>query len=188
MKRAIAIAALCAAACGVPDDTRPRPCKELFPASQTLSEPCCEEWGVDACGAGLFCAAFDGRKQATCYAENSRRDGEACGADLHCASRSCNVEKAACRSSNYARCDVTIGCAPSLAGDTFWCDDVYNNPPQCSGLLSCNSSCTKNEQCLSQACGTVRGACLCLKGENCYGATNWCKSPLVCDLQNHVCK
>src|SRR5690242_15443328 len=52
----------------------------LSSASQGLSGPCCPELGIDACGANLFCAAFDGREQATCYPERSRMDGTECTA------------------------------------------------------------------------------------------------------------
>lgn len=58
------------------------PCAE--PASQPLSAPCCLGLGVDACGAGLFCAAFDGRLQPTCYAEGSRPLNAACSGERQC--------------------------------------------------------------------------------------------------------
>ena len=53
------------------------------PPSQGLSQPCCLSHGADACGAGLFCAAFDGRKIPTCYTENSRADRATCFQDNH---------------------------------------------------------------------------------------------------------
>src|SRR5262245_8286836 len=69
----------------------PEGCSDL-PVSQTASEPCCPDLGADACGANLFCEAFDGRTQPTCYITGSRKDGEECRADDHCASASCNLE------------------------------------------------------------------------------------------------
>ena len=46
-------------------------CSSTTPAAQGLSQPCCLSWGADACGAGLFCGAFDGRTVTTCYPERS---------------------------------------------------------------------------------------------------------------------
>jgi hypothetical protein len=62
-----------------------------FPASQALSGPCCTERGADACGAGLFCAAFDGRTQPTCYPEHSRAEGQTCTEDIQCAGNTCDA-------------------------------------------------------------------------------------------------
>ena len=78
--------------------------------SQPLSAPCCLELGIDACGAGLFCAAFDGREQATCYPEYSRGAGQECAEDRHCLSQRCNSET--------AQCDPRDGeCTPPTLGD-----------------------------------------------------------------------
>jgi len=61
-------------------------------SSQTVSQPCCLASGIDACGANLFCAAFDGRKQPTCYLERSRLDMTECSEDRQCMSGACSVE------------------------------------------------------------------------------------------------
>ncbi|MCP4806263.1 MAG: hypothetical protein GY913_05700 [Proteobacteria bacterium] len=55
-----------------------------FPMSQQASEPCEPAHGIDACGAGLFCAALDGRSQPTCYPLYSRQNGESCDDDDNC--------------------------------------------------------------------------------------------------------
>jgi len=103
-------------ACGSPAGSGPnKNCPDIYPKSQTASEPCCPELGIDACGAGLFCAAFDGRTQATCYAENSRRNMETCTDDRHCVSSSCNTTVGKCRGMQYEPCDPAIGCAPKNA-------------------------------------------------------------------------
>jgi hypothetical protein len=95
-----------------------QPCE--YSMSQGLSQPCCLEYGIDACGAYLFCAAFDGRIQPTCYAEHSRLDQQACTADVQCASSSCNVEQDKCRSLPRTSCSVDVGCA-SFDGDDYFC-------------------------------------------------------------------
>lgn len=59
------------------------------PPAQTVSMPCCLLHGRDACGALLFCAAFDGRTVPTCYPERSRLPEETCAEDVHCASGAC---------------------------------------------------------------------------------------------------
>lgn len=92
------------------------------PAIQGASEPCCLAYGIDACGAGLFCAAFDGRTEPTCYVERSQMDGSECTEDRQCASGSCNGEARACRSIPTTSCEPTIGCAP-LDGATYVCVD-----------------------------------------------------------------
>ena len=54
-----------------PADAADDTCKSAYARSQTLSQPCCTGWGADACGALLFCAAFDGRTQTTCYPDGA---------------------------------------------------------------------------------------------------------------------
>ena len=63
-------------------------CKGIGP-SQQASEECDPDLGVDACGAGLFCAKFDKRTVDTCYELHSRLEGEACNADDNCATPNC---------------------------------------------------------------------------------------------------
>jgi hypothetical protein len=92
-----------------------------MPMTQGLSEACCPAHGIDACGAGLFCAAFDGRRQATCYAERSREDGRECGGDDHCQSGSCNRDPRLCRARSGMQCPPGLGCAPSNQGRAMVC-------------------------------------------------------------------
>lgn len=70
------------------------PCN--YPASQGLSQPCCFSLGIDACGAQLFCEAFDGRMQPTCYAERSRQVGQTCSADIQCSTERCSPSDHTC--------------------------------------------------------------------------------------------
>ena len=103
------------------------------PPVQTFSEPCCSSYGADACGAGLFCAAFDGRTRETCYAEHSRLSLETCTEDRQCTSSSCNTVAGKCRSSQYELCTTQVGCTPT---------NQYGTPLNCvttSGQLRCET-------------------------------------------------
>ncbi|MGE0323840.1 MAG: hypothetical protein AB7K71_09530 [Polyangiaceae bacterium] len=126
-----------------------------LPASQTISQPCCASLGVDACGAGLFCAAFDGRQQATCYAERSRADQTECSADVQCLSGSCNTTAAACRSLQGTACSSDVGCAPAVDNSRFACSPGTQTclpiDPNDGGL------CEQNDDCNSHHC--VAGRC-----------------------------
>jgi len=106
-------------------------CKSSYPASQSLSEPCCAERGADACGARLFCAAFDGRTQTTCYPERSRLDGETCTANAQCVGNACDPSgvckahappaPAKCPSSCTIDAECQATC-PVSSGATACCD------------------------------------------------------------------
>lgn len=94
-----------------------------YAPAQGPAEPCCTSWGADACGAGFFCAAFDGRTIATCYANGSRLDGQTCTADDQCGSMSCNTAAGACRTLG-STCDPRVGCASRPIGGIYVCDPV----------------------------------------------------------------
>lgn len=94
---------------------------------QNLAAPCCIAHGLDACGAGLFCAAFDGRENLTCYPERSRADGEECDGDNHCESGDCNGDIGRCRTSG-GTCERDVGCAPSSGGDIRVCSRADSRP------------------------------------------------------------
>lgn len=123
------------------------------PPSQGLSEPCCLDLGVDACGANLFCATFDGRTVPTCFANHSRQDGLACAEDDHCASGSCNEEHGLCRSAPGTECTFPVGCAPAPTGARYGCVDG-----RCSrvGDGDLGSTCGENDDCLSLICENGR--------------------------------
>lgn len=138
-------------------------------ASQPLSSPCCEALGVDACGAGLFCAAFDGRTQATCYPERSRADRAACTADVQCLSGSCNKEAGACRSMPRAACDVGSGCASDPAGKRWVCVEAVCKQVGdgfvgeiCGDGSDCRSDLCVSSRCVMRNCGggDGRGPCM----------------------------
>jgi|GEM_PF-2650316 len=95
-------------------------CQSLYPASQGLSAPCCLGWGVDACGAGLTCAALDGRSQPTCYPAFSRADGLECNTDVQCVSHACDTS-GVCKSMPGAKCTAVIGCGPGGLDSPYYC-------------------------------------------------------------------
>jgi len=127
--------------------------------SQTLSEPCCVDHGPDACGASLFCAAFDGRVQPTCYMEHSRLVGEECNGDRHCASRSCNRGLAACRAIPGEACTVAVGCSSKLDGEHYVCAD--GSCRRSTGERGAH--CGEDDDCDSERCR--EGRCACPEGE-----------------------
>ena len=83
---------------GFDDDagTDAQACSATIPAAQGLSQPCCLSWGADACGAGLFCGAFDGRTKTTCYLEHSRANGETCTENVQCVNKVCDASSHTC--------------------------------------------------------------------------------------------
>jgi hypothetical protein len=132
-------------------------CETLYPKSQTISQPCCPAWGIDACGANLVCAALDGRTQPTCYAERSRVDLSECSADVQCVSGSCNLEVKQCRSHPHTVCDWTVGCAANPAGAKYGCKTTWATSveaPRCEPLGNGepNSFCVANSDCRQGQC------------------------------------
>jgi hypothetical protein len=120
-------------------------CKTRFPVSQPLSAPCCAEWAIDACGAGLFCAALDGRTQATCYSERSRRDGETCLTDNHCLSEHCDSITKTCRLRPGASCNAGDTCARDKNGLRHECVESRCTPTPCDPIVQ--TSCLAWETC-----------------------------------------
>lgn len=84
---------------------------------QTESEPCNPEHEIDACGAGLFCAAFEGREIPTCYRLRSRQSGESCRKDNHCITDNCNKNKCGLAPSG-APCASDAQCSSGSCGFT----------------------------------------------------------------------
>lgn len=112
----------------------PKDCTGLIDPVRGVSEACCQKYGIDACGAGLFCAAFDGRKFDTCYPLHSRFALEECSDDSHCATGACNLASHLCKSSYGDDCTAAVGCTD---GDV--CENI------CPGYNECVSDC--NEPC-----------------------------------------
>lgn len=129
--------------------------------SQTVSQPCCLAFGVDACGANLFCAAFDGREQPTCYVERSRKDLEACTEDRQCVSGACNSLSGKCRSTPLTKCDPATGCADDPAGRKYGCR-VETSPSTCEpiGNGATGDFCVEPTDCASGACKHQKCECV----------------------------
>lgn len=123
--------------------------------SRGPSEECCIELGVDACGAGLFCAAFDGRTVTTCYVDRIRMDGEECDADTNCASLSCHPTLLRCRAMPTAPCDTALGCSDAIDG-TYACSRFDLRCRATDG--SADSPCDENAECATQMC--TNGSCM----------------------------
>lgn len=154
-------------------------CGDL-PSSQAVSQPCCLARGIDACGANLFCAAFDGRTQPTCYLERSRLDMTECGEDRQCVSGACNDAVGQCQSMPGTTCDAKVGCA-TVDGARAVCveercrttDGEIGDP--CARDSDCtNGNCSADHRCLGKegaACNDHRsdqcGEGLCCKGNKC---------------------
>lgn len=141
------------------------PC--TFPSSQGRSMPCCLQLGVDACGAGLFCAAFDGRTQPTCYAEEERLPGQSCFEDRHCSNRSCNLVAGACRFEPQESWTANVGCR-SASGLRYECDPVDGRCGLVTGATG--SLCLEPGDCDSGTCVDHRCAAPppeCTDGNDC---------------------
>ena len=110
-----------------------------IPRSRTLSQSCCTEHGIDACGAELFCAAFDGRAVATCYPLYSRRGLETCLADTQCVSEHCNLQTGLCRSDYAEGCKAATGCAQANRTCTNVCPGYSDCTPGCN--VPCELEC-----------------------------------------------
>jgi hypothetical protein len=144
------------------------------PRGRILSETCCPDWGRDACGALLFCAALDGRDQPTCYPERSRADQTPCPADYACLSGSCNLEVGLCRSGLGSGCSTETGCAQDASRRPITCD-VSRPPFRCAevGEGQTGAVCGADDHCRSGLCRSSR--CLAAPGEA-------CASPVECPL------
>jgi hypothetical protein len=136
-------------ACGGESDEE----ADTFPPSQQLSQPCSPEWGIDACGAGLLCAALDGRKRPTCYPLASRFDGTECSEDAICASQKCSAQKK-CAGSPYTECTKALGCGPAMVGGQFSCVELEpSSAPICRRVdLSTGAACQYDAECGSGTC------------------------------------
>lgn len=160
LARISVLAALLGLACV---DDREQALVEDCSPSRTMSQPCCPELEIDACGAGLVCAALDGRETPTCYPESSRLDGRECTGDLLCISHSCNSEKDRCEASPGAVCEPDLGCAPDPQGYERKCIDSASGYSCEKVNLPLDSPCTFDRECSSNNCYCGIGTCACEK-------------------------
>lgn len=174
-----------------------------LPSSQAVSQPCCLALGIDACGANLFCAAFDGRTQPTCYLERSRLALEECTEDRQCVSGACNDDLGQCKSMPGASCDAKVGCATvegtravcveercqttegeigdACARDADCTNGTCSADHRCVGKEGATCDTWSNDQCGEGLC-CQRGTCADCRpgeGESCGGSVE-CRPGLRC--------
>ena len=177
-------------------------CTGAFPVSQPLSAPCCTEWGIDACGAGLFCAALDGRTQATCYPERSRRHREGCLADNQCVSEHCHPVTKTCSLPPGASCNQGDPCDRDDKGVPHECVESRCTATPCDPIYQ--TGCAESETCdlveatagcrkagpskLGEPCSDLMGA-ECVRGLTCYGVCRRiCSSDADCPGESYCIK
>ncbi len=138
---------------------------EALGRSRGPTQECCPAFGIDACGALLFCAAFDGRTTPTCYPERSRTDGQECGEDRHCTSGACNATARKCKSAFGTACTAAVGCAPAPDGRMAACDTTGTDPRCRETSRDVGGLCDSDAGCASGHCRELRcvqgpgGAC-----------------------------
>lgn len=147
--------------------------------SRGPSEACCPTFGADACGANLFCGAFDGRTQPTCYLERSRAIGDTCTEDRQCVSESCNTEVGKCRGLAGGPCVFGVGCVPSQ-GQRFVCDQVTDTCVKAGGsVCEVSSDCKQPGACAEGHCTSGTDGQFCETTKQCRSSrcvTNLCSS------------
>ena len=150
-------------------------CEAQVGPSQTVSQRCCLSYGIDGCGANLFCAAFDGRTVATCYIGGSRKSLETCVEPTNCASGKCVAGQ--CQSAAQDVCKPAIGCAnPDLVcakvdddhGNgspvfAFRCESPFSTSlgaVQICRVCKNDAGCEKGLACLDGRCKGAAGTAL----------------------------
>lgn len=153
-----------------------------LPKVQGPAAACCKGYGADACGAGLFCDAFDGRTASTCYVNRGRITGETCNADAQCTTNKCSSE-GFCAAAPLATCKAEWGCNDFVQSKHYVCAEGTCQPASastgcvdssdCGDALVCQSgkcmtgttlvgaSCTQSAECASAHC--FQGKCDCSK-------------------------
>ena len=173
-------------------------CRHL-PMTQAESAPCCPEYGIDACGAHLFCAAFDGRTRATCYRLYSRLDGKECDSDHHCLSKDCNLANRRCRYLPAAECTVETGCSTKFDVNYYACaHDRCVETDREEGSPCATSKDCASEICVDNVCetGAVGSRCTSVADCNvefcaaglCSDGSTWrpCRTDADCTLKTCV--
>ncbi len=147
-------------------------CSDI-PKVRGPAESCCRDYGIDACGPMLFCAALDGRTVAACYPVNSRMDGETCTSDNQCVSRSCNLMAGKCKSTPSTKCTGDLGCGSDPDGTMYVC---FKGQCAVVGDGSYGSACAKNSDCSSMICDPQTASCASAKLPN----GKPCNAPVDC--------
>ncbi len=141
--------------------------------SAAPSAACCLSYGADACGANLFCAAFDGRTQATCYGERTRLDNTECSADIQCLSGSCATDVKKCRMTLGAACDATLGCGFSPTNVQAVCA-LVGGKMMCAvpNAATGGNVCAADADCGASKCNLALHNCLKSDGSSCAADTD----------------
>lgn len=155
---------------GARSDADDDACADI-PAARGPAETCCPSHGIDACGAGFFCAKVGGRTVATCAPNGSLAGGEPCDFDAACASQSCNRAAGACRGVLGGACVDAVGCAGQAACYRAVCKPTAGGPrAHCDD----DSDCKPSSRCLAGRCGDADGT-RCSESATC--ATRHCARP-----------
>ncbi len=145
------------AGCGTADTSGQQPAVTgcTYAKVQTLGAGCCQSHGPDACGAGLFCAAYDGRTIATCYANRSREAGQTCKSGLECLSSSCGASGLCAALPNMA-CEPAWGCA-TIEGVQSVCAGKLCHPIVRGGdYCLVQTDCATDKLCQDNLCATPK--------------------------------
>lgn len=102
--------------------TPPFVCTPDITKARGPTQSCCPDFGVDACGPTLVCAALDGRTVPVCYPAQSRAYGETCNVDAICLTKHCSLDQ--------KRCDGGPGCPPCGFTATCTVETYYSEKPQ----------------------------------------------------------
>ncbi len=124
------------------------------PKVQGPSQECCPRHGADACGANLFCAAFDGRTVPTCYVLGTRLPGRECLSSEQCSTQSCNLETGKCRPILGLECDEATGCVDALCDEGMCVAPIGSLNSRCAEDAHCNDGMA----CVKGRCGDPNGA------------------------------
>ncbi|MDB5212769.1 MAG: hypothetical protein JWO86_696 [Myxococcaceae bacterium] len=148
----------------------PDPAACAYPKAQGPTAPCCESFGIDACGAKLACAALEGREIAVCYLEHSIESGKPCTNDRLCSSSSCVGGVCAY---DYDCPGPKATCSPDAHGKTRVCTPAERSS---STTFACTTVGAMNVYCVAcekdTDCGTTQGGC---KDSACrYGPYSQC--------------
>jgi len=158
-------------------------CKSIA-ANRGASETCCPNYGADACGAGLVCAALDGRTIPSCYPERSRLGGQQCTTNQLCISGVCAPTQK-CAGVSGDTCDIATGCADptsstarvgccgALSADT----GVDASTLRCVDIPGDGSGCS---YCITAADCSYDKALLCVTGRCVYPSGHTRSDPNCC--------
>ncbi len=143
-----------------------------LPKVQGAAAECCPAHGADACGANLFCAAFDGRNIATCYVRGSQLPGMECSDDAHCATQSCDPTTSTCRGTLGTECNPDAGCVDGACYEQR-CEATAGVP---TAICDRDEHCDSDLICVGGRCGRANGES-CALGDHAYCTSRRCNTP-----------